>query len=80
MSELVRVYALAWIEHRRAASELAAATLREQETRNAYHAAWRQCSDETGLHIVSTGQAVLVEPYRDYPPVVQIVSGEGTKP
>ena len=79
MSKLVRAYALAWIEHRRAASELAAATLREQETRNAYQAAWRECCGETGLHIVSTGQAVLVEPHRDYPPVVQIVSEEGAK-
>lgn len=79
MSKLVRAYALAWIEHRRAASELNAAAKREQGTRNAYQDAWRLCCDETGLHIVSVGQAVLVEPHRDYPPVVQIVSGEGAK-
>ena len=79
MSQHVTTYALAWIEHRRAAAELKAATEREQATRNAYQDAWRRCCGETGLHIVSVGQAVLVEPHRDYPPVVQIVSGEGAK-
>ena len=80
MSRLVTDYALAWTAHRQAKAELTAAEKREQETRNAYQDAWRLCCDETGLHIVSVGQAVLVEPHRDYPPVVQIVSGEGTKP
>ena len=80
MSKHVTAYALAWIEHRRAKAALDAAEKREQETRNAYQDAWRLCCDESGLHIVSVGQAVLVEPHRDYPPVVQIVSGEVTKP
>lgn len=73
-NNLVRVYADAWIAHRRAEQELEEAKARELETLVAYQQAWRNCQHLYGLHLVG-GQAVLVEPNRDYPHVAQIVSG-----